>query len=51
MNWGATMRTILLCAILILLQYTLRPLLAWRASPDFLIIALLLCFLTSKLQP
>ena len=42
MNWGATVRTILLCAILILLHYTLRPLLAWRASPDFLIIALLL---------
>jgi rod shape-determining protein MreD len=28
--------------ILVLLQYTLRPLLAWRAGPDFLIIALLL---------
>ena len=42
MNWGATLRTILLCAILILLHYTLRPLLAWRAAPDFLIIALLL---------
>jgi rod shape-determining protein MreD len=42
MNWGATIRTVLLCAILIFLHYTLRPLLAWRASPDFLIIALLL---------
>lgn len=42
MNWGATVRTILLCAILVFLHYTLRPLLAWRASPDFLIIALLL---------
>ena len=29
-------------AILVLLHYTLRPLLAWRAGPDFLIIALLL---------
>ena len=28
--------------ILVILHYTLRPLLAWRASPDFLIIALLL---------
>jgi rod shape-determining protein MreD len=28
--------------ILVLLHYTLRPLLAWRAGPDFLIIALLL---------
>jgi rod shape-determining protein MreD len=42
MNWGATVRTILLCAVLIFLNYTLRPLLAWRASADFLIIALLL---------
>lgn len=42
MNWSATIRTVLLCAILILLHYTLRPLLAWRASADFLIIALLL---------
>ncbi|MEO5815912.1 MAG: rod shape-determining protein MreD [Gemmatimonadaceae bacterium] len=42
MNWGATVRTIVLCAVLIFLHYTLRPLLAWRASADFLIIALLL---------
>jgi len=42
MNWGATIRTIVLCAVLIFLHYTLRPLLAWRASADFLIIALLL---------
>jgi hypothetical protein len=28
--------------ILVLLHYTLRPLLAWRAGPDFLILALLL---------
>jgi rod shape-determining protein MreD len=42
MNWGATLRTVLLCAVLIFLHYTLRPLLAWRASADFLIIALLL---------
>jgi rod shape-determining protein MreD len=42
MNWTATIRTLLLCAVLIFLHYTLRPLLAWRASADFLIIALLL---------
>src|SRR5204863_41400 len=29
-------------AVLVFLHYTLRPILAWRASPDFLIIALLL---------
>ena len=42
MNWGATIRTILLVALMVLLHYTLRPLLALRASADFLIIALLL---------
>lgn len=42
MNWGATVRTVLLCAVLVFLHYTLRPLLNWRASADFLIIALLL---------
>lgn len=42
MNWTGAVRTILVCAILIVLHYTLRPLLAWRASIDFLIIALLL---------
>jgi hypothetical protein len=41
-NWGATIRTVLLCSVLVLLHYTLRSLLAWRASADFLIIALLL---------
>jgi rod shape-determining protein MreD len=42
MNWGATVRTVLLCAVLVFLHYSLRPLLAWRAAADFLIIALLL---------
>lgn len=42
MNWTSAVRTILVCAILIALHYTLRPLLAWRASVDFLIVALLL---------
>jgi rod shape-determining protein MreD len=42
MNWSGTARTLIVCAILIFLHYTLRPLLAWRASIDFLIIALLL---------
>jgi rod shape-determining protein MreD len=42
MNWTGAARTIIVCAILIVLQYTLRPLLAWRASIDFLIVALLL---------
>ena len=42
MTWTGAARTIIVCAILIVLHYTLRPLLAWRASIDFLIVALLL---------
>jgi rod shape-determining protein MreD len=41
-TWNTAVRTIVACAILIVLHYTLRPLLAWRASIDFLIIALLI---------
>jgi rod shape-determining protein MreD len=41
MNWTNAARTAVICAILIVLHYTLRPLLAWRASIDFLIIALM----------
>jgi len=41
MNWPGAVRTILVCAILIVLHYALRPLLDWRASIDFLIVALL----------
>ena len=41
-DWNTAVRTIVACAILIVLHYTLRPLLAWRASIDFLIIALLI---------
>jgi len=35
-------RTSLAFVILVLLHYTLRPVLGWHASPDFLLIALLL---------
>lgn len=35
-------RTLVAVAVLVVLQYTLRPFLGWRASPDFLVIALLL---------
>ncbi len=35
-------RTLVAFAILVVLHFTLRPLLGWRASPDFLVIALLL---------
>jgi rod shape-determining protein MreD len=39
-NWAAVVRTAIVCLILIVLHYTLRPLLAWRAAIDFLLIAL-----------
>src|SRR5690242_21958706 len=42
MSWTGVARTVIVCAILIVMHYTLRPLLAWRASVDFLIVALLL---------
>lgn len=35
-------RTLIAFVVLVLLHYTLRPLLGWRVGPDFLIIALLL---------
>jgi len=35
-------RTILAFVVLVLLHFTLRPLLGWRVGPDFLVIALLL---------
>ena len=40
MNWAGAVRTALVCLILIVLHYTLRPLLSWRAAIDFLLIAL-----------
>lgn len=42
MNWSTGIRTALACIIFIVLHYSLRPLLAWPASVDFLLIALLL---------
>jgi rod shape-determining protein MreD len=39
-NWAAAVRVGIVCVILIVMHYTLRPLLAWRASIDFLLIAL-----------
>lgn len=41
MNWASAVRTAIVCAILIVMHFTLRPLLAWRASIDFLLIALI----------
>ena len=41
MNWGTLVRTTICCAILVMLNYTLRPLLGWRAPIDFMLIAAL----------
>ena len=40
MNKSAAVRTAVACALLIVMHYTVRPLLAWRSSIDFLLIAL-----------
>jgi len=42
MTLGGTVRGVITFLILILLHYTLRPLLGWRAPMDFLVLALLL---------
>lgn len=42
MKGSEMVRTLIAFVILVLLHYTLRPFLGWRAGPDFLIIALLL---------
>ena len=39
---GSTVRAIISFLVFVLLHYTLRPLLGWRAPMDFLLIALLL---------
>lgn len=41
MNWGSILRTVICCLILIMLHYTVRPLLGWRAPIDFMLIAVL----------
>ncbi|HVF40584.1 MAG TPA: rod shape-determining protein MreD [Gemmatimonadaceae bacterium] len=42
MTLGGTLRAVITFLILVLLHYTLRPLLGWRAPMDFLLLALLL---------
>ncbi len=42
MNLGSMARAVATFLILVLLHYTLRPLLGWRAPIDFLLLALLL---------
>ena len=42
MTLSGTLRAVVTFVILVLLHYTLRPLLGWRAPMDFLVLALLL---------
>src|SRR4051812_50116613 len=42
MNLGGAIRAIISFLIFVVLHYTLRPLLGWRAPMDFLVLALLL---------
>src|SRR5438552_14218001 len=42
MNLGAAIRAIITFLSFVVLHYTLRPLLGWRAPMDFLVLALLL---------
>ena len=49
MRWTGLGRVALVCAALIVLHFTVRPLLGWRASVDFLLVALL--FGAVRLRP
>ncbi|MBA3656093.1 MAG: rod shape-determining protein MreD [Gemmatimonadaceae bacterium] len=49
MNWGSIVRGLISFVILVVLHYTLRPLLGWRAPIDFLLIAVLL--LSIRVRP
>jgi rod shape-determining protein MreD len=49
MTLGGTLRATTTFVILVLLHYTLRPLLGWRAPIDFLLLALLL--VSIRLRP
>lgn len=42
MSLGGFLRVSFVFVLLVVLHFTLRPLLGWRASPDFLLIAVLL---------
>lgn len=49
MNWRRGIALTVAFLVLIVLHYTIRPLLAWRASIDFLVIAVLL--LSVRMRP
>ncbi|HEV8365894.1 MAG TPA: rod shape-determining protein MreD [Gemmatimonadaceae bacterium] len=49
MNWRRALALVVAFLILVTLHYTIRPLLGWRASIDFLVIAVLL--LSVRMRP
>lgn len=49
MNWRRVLALTIAFLLLVVLHYTVRPLLGWRASIDFLVIALLL--LSVRMRP
>ncbi len=49
MNWRKAVALVVAFLILVTLHYTVRPLLGWRASIDFLVIAVLL--LSVRMRP
>jgi rod shape-determining protein MreD len=49
MKWRRRLKTLAVFAALVILNYTVRPVLGWRVSMDFLVIALLL--MAVRLRP
>ncbi len=49
MRWQVTLRAVIAFAVLVALHYTVRPLLGWKVSMDFLVIAVLL--MAVRLRP
>lgn len=49
MNWRRAVALTIAFVVLVVLHYTVRPLLAWRAAIDFLVIAILL--LSVRMRP
>jgi rod shape-determining protein MreD len=49
MRWHVTLRAVIAFVVLVALHYTVRPLLGWKVSMDFLVIAVLL--MAVRLRP
>lgn len=49
MNAARALRTVVVVAVLVVLQFIVQPLMPWRVSPDFLVMALL--YAAVRLRP